>query len=149
MSVICLLIVLFSFLPPSIALRLCRVRVFAAAPLIVYTPLVRSICATMADLDDFFAKKDRKKSKSSTKKFPTTTEELVKKIEDTSARTAKSTEVRPPQSGPAAADGNDQSADTVEQVGGLRCILLLIWRAVVWKWYNLSDNYHHLGVVPK
>lgn len=43
----------------------------------------------MADLDDFFAKKDRKKSK--TKKFATA-EELAKKIEDT---TKKSTEVKP------------------------------------------------------
>ena len=34
----------------------------------------------MADLDDFFAKKDRKKSKS--KKFATT-EEVAKKLEDT------------------------------------------------------------------
>lgn len=68
----------------------------------------------MADLDDFFAKKDRKKSKT-TKKFPTTTEELVRKIEDTSARTAKSTEVRAPQSAPIATD--DLSTDIVEQVG--------------------------------
>lgn len=36
----------------------------------------------MADLDDFFAKKDRKKSKG-TKKF-TTTDEVAKKLEDTS-----------------------------------------------------------------
>lgn len=35
----------------------------------------------MADLDDFFAKKDRKKTKP-TKKF-TTTEELAKKLEET------------------------------------------------------------------
>lgn len=34
----------------------------------------------MADLDDFFAKKDRKKSKS-TKKFATT-DEVAKKLED-------------------------------------------------------------------
>lgn len=37
----------------------------------------------MADLDDFFAKKDRKKSKG--RKFATT-EEVAKKLEDTSAR---------------------------------------------------------------
>lgn len=35
----------------------------------------------MADLDDFFAKKDRKKGKS---KKTTTSEELARKIEDTS-----------------------------------------------------------------
>lgn len=37
----------------------------------------------MADLDDFFAKKDRKKAKG--KKF-TTTEEVAKKLEDTSSK---------------------------------------------------------------
>lgn len=38
----------------------------------------------MADLDDFFAKKDRKKSKTTTKKFTTTTtpEDLAKKVEE-------------------------------------------------------------------
>lgn len=38
----------------------------------------------MADLDDFFAKKDKKKSKGS-KKFATA-EELAKKLEDTSKK---------------------------------------------------------------
>lgn len=38
----------------------------------------------MADLDDFFAKKDKKKSKS--KKFATSGEELAKKLEDTTAK---------------------------------------------------------------
>lgn len=42
----------------------------------------------MADLDDFFAKKDRKKTK--TKKFATP-DELVKKLEDTT----KKNEVKP------------------------------------------------------
>lgn len=37
----------------------------------------------MADLDDFFAKKDRKKAKG--KKF-TTTEEIAKKLEETGKR---------------------------------------------------------------
>ncbi|CAH0770940.1 unnamed protein product [Bemisia tabaci] len=41
----------------------------------------------MADLDDFFAKKDRKKSKT-TKKF-TTTDDLAKKLEETSKKTEK------------------------------------------------------------
>ncbi|XP_015609382.1 protein CDV3 homolog [Cephus cinctus] len=40
----------------------------------------------MADLDDFFAKKDRKKAKG--KKF-TTTEEIAKKLEETGKRTEK------------------------------------------------------------
>lgn len=40
----------------------------------------------MADLDDFFAKKDRKKSKG--KKFATT-EEVAKKLEDTSKKSEK------------------------------------------------------------
>lgn len=41
----------------------------------------------MSDLDDFFAKKDRKKLKN-TKKF-STTEEVAKKLEDTSKKTDK------------------------------------------------------------
>lgn len=41
----------------------------------------------MADLDDFFAKKDRKKSKS-TKKYATT-EEVAKKLEDSAKKTEK------------------------------------------------------------
>lgn len=40
----------------------------------------------MADLDDFFAKKDRKKSKG--KKYATT-EEVAKKLEDTSKKPEK------------------------------------------------------------
>lgn len=40
----------------------------------------------MADLDDFFAKKDRKKSKG--KKF-TTTDEIAKKLEETGKRNEK------------------------------------------------------------
>lgn len=39
----------------------------------------------MADLDDFFAKKDRKKGSKGGKKF-TTTEELAKKLEETHRR---------------------------------------------------------------
>lgn len=46
----------------------------------------------MADLDDFFAKKDRKKSKS--KKFPTA-EEVAKKLEDTSKTVEKPKKERP------------------------------------------------------
>lgn len=40
----------------------------------------------MADLDDFFAKKDRKKSKG--KKF-STTDEIAKKLEETGKRVEK------------------------------------------------------------
>ena len=40
----------------------------------------------MADLDDFFAKKDRKKGKS--KKF-TTTDEIAKKLEETGKKVEK------------------------------------------------------------
>lgn len=48
----------------------------------------------MADLDDFFAKKDRKKSKS--KKFATT-DELAKKLDDTKQKS----DVRPKKERPA------------------------------------------------
>lgn len=48
----------------------------------------------MADLDDFFAKKDRKKSK--VKKFATA-DELAKKLEDTKQRS----DVRPKKERPA------------------------------------------------
>lgn len=48
----------------------------------------------MADLDDFFAKKDRKKKTS--KKF-TTTEEVAKKLEDTAKKTEKQKKERVPE----------------------------------------------------
>ncbi|KAG5899876.1 hypothetical protein JTB14_012339 [Gonioctena quinquepunctata] len=51
----------------------------------------------MADLDDFFAKKDRKKSKS-TKKFATT-EEVAKKLEDNAKKTEKLKKERAPGEG--------------------------------------------------
>lgn len=47
---------------------------------------------SMADLDDFFAKKDRKKAKG--KKF-TTTEEIAKKLEETVKRTGKKLKDKP------------------------------------------------------
>lgn len=101
----------------------------------------------MADLDDFFAKKDRKKSKS-TKKFATTTEELVKKIEDTSARTAKSTEVRAPQSVAASADGSEANADDgVEQVsykryeGGIPIQIISVAGAVCAFFFSKAPQY--------
>lgn len=46
----------------------------------------------MADLDDFFAKKDRKKAKG--KKF-TTTEEIAKKLEETGKRLGKKSKDKP------------------------------------------------------
>lgn len=49
----------------------------------------------MADLDDFFAKKDRKKTKA--KKFGTP-DELVKKLEDTTKKTEVKTARKEPQS---------------------------------------------------
>lgn len=49
----------------------------------------------MADLDDFFAKKDRKKSKT-TKKFATT-EEVAKKLEDTAKKSEKVKKERVPE----------------------------------------------------
>lgn len=45
----------------------------------------------MADLDDFFAKKDRKKSKS---KKPAPTEEVAKKSDDTTSKKPVETKVR-------------------------------------------------------
>lgn len=48
----------------------------------------------MADLDDFFAKKDRKKK--TTKKFATT-EEVAKKLEDTAKKTEKPKKERVPE----------------------------------------------------
>lgn len=49
----------------------------------------------MADLDDFFAKKDRKKSKTN-KKF-STTDEVAKKLEDTARKTEKLKKERAPE----------------------------------------------------
>lgn len=51
----------------------------------------------MADLDDFFAKKDRKKSKS-VKKFATA-DELAKKLEDTKKSDVRPKKERPIQEG--------------------------------------------------
>lgn len=61
----------------------------------------------MADLDDFFAKKDRKK-KGTVKKFATP-EELAKCIEDT---TKKATEVKPRKVTPAATAGISSSSSS-------------------------------------
>ncbi|XP_026316335.1 protein CDV3 homolog isoform X2 [Hyposmocoma kahamanoa] len=60
----------------------------------------------MADLDDFFAKKDRKKSKS--KKFATA-DELAKKLEDTKQKS----DVRPKKDRPA--QEGDESGRTAEE----------------------------------
>lgn len=61
----------------------------------------------MADLDDFFAKKDRKKSKS--KKFATA-DELAKKLEDTKQKS----DVRPKKDRPA--QEGDESGRTAVSV---------------------------------
>ncbi|CAH0551996.1 unnamed protein product [Brassicogethes aeneus] len=60
----------------------------------------------MADLDDFFAKKDRKKSKT-TKKF-STTDEVAKKLEDTAKKTEKLKKERIP-------EGDEQNAPVHDQ----------------------------------
>lgn len=59
----------------------------------------------MADLDDFFAKKDRKKSKGN-KKF-TTTEEVAKKLEDSAKKPEKT--VQKKERAPEGEDGATQS----------------------------------------
>nr|CAH7746233.1 unnamed protein product [Callosobruchus chinensis] len=61
----------------------------------------------MADLDDFFAKKDRKKSKGS-KKF-STTEEVAKKLEDSAKKTEKVKKE------PRNAEGEDTQSSTHDQ----------------------------------
>lgn len=61
----------------------------------------------MADLDDFFAKKDRKKNKT-TKKFATT-EEVAKKLEDTAKKTNEKPKKEKPQ------DGEEGNVPEVEQ----------------------------------
>ncbi|XP_066157403.1 protein CDV3 homolog [Euwallacea fornicatus] len=59
----------------------------------------------MADLDDFFAKKDRKKK--TTKKFATT-EEVAKKLEDTAKKTEKPKKERGP-------EGEEGAQQVIEQ----------------------------------
>lgn len=61
----------------------------------------------MADLDDFFAKKDKKKSK--TKKF-LTAEELAKQLEDTSKRSAEPP--KPKKERPASSAGGGEGEDS-------------------------------------
>ncbi|XP_055643474.1 protein CDV3 homolog [Toxorhynchites rutilus septentrionalis] len=63
----------------------------------------------MADLDDFFAKKDRKKSK--TKKFATA-EELAKRIEDTAK---KATETKPRKVNPTNTEEVESKTPPVEE----------------------------------
>ncbi|CAH1364463.1 unnamed protein product [Tenebrio molitor] len=60
----------------------------------------------MADLDDFFAKKDRKKSKS-TKKF-STTDEVAKKLEDNAKKSEKLKKERVPEGDETSAPVHDQ-----------------------------------------
>lgn len=60
----------------------------------------------MADLDDFFAKKDRKKNKNS-KKF-STTDEVAKKLEDTAKKSEKPKKERVQDNGENNSQTNDQ-----------------------------------------
>ncbi|KAF7270588.1 protein CDV3 homolog [Rhynchophorus ferrugineus] len=60
----------------------------------------------MADLDDFFAKKDRKKNRSS-KKF-STTEEVAKKLDETAKKTEKQKKERVPEGDENASQVTDQ-----------------------------------------
>lgn len=76
----------------------------------------------MADLDDFFAKKDRKKSTKS-KKFATT-EELAKKYEDTS----KKPETRPTRKQEPAAPVVGVDGEVVPQEEQVtNCQMLFVW----------------------
>lgn len=69
----------------------------------------------MADLDDFFAKKDKKKSKAKPKFL--TAEELVKNLEKEAATTAKSKKVEPTIPAPTIAPGAvEEPTEVVEQV---------------------------------
>ncbi|XP_044265082.1 protein CDV3 homolog [Tribolium madens] len=60
----------------------------------------------MADLDDFFAKKDRKKQKS-TKKFATT-DEVAKKLEDNAKKSEKQKKERVPEGDESSTPAHDQ-----------------------------------------
>lgn len=75
---------------------------------------------SMADLDDFFAKKDRKKAKG--KKF-TTTEEIAKKLEETGKRLGKKSKDKPV---------NPEGEETQQTEVNIRpfrmCILSFIFR---------------------
>lgn len=69
----------------------------------------------MADLDDFFAKKDKKKSK--TKRFATA-EELAKKLDDTSKRTQEPPKPRKDRLVNSNAGGEGDDSSNSEQVSG-------------------------------
>lgn len=109
---------------------------FAAArpPVFVFTVLVRNINQpiNMADLDDFFAKKDRKRSKTaaSGKKFASTAEELNKQLEETKKNEPKQVTLsqlsaRKDAADAAAANANSTPAEGSEQVGvfGVRVLV--------------------------
>ncbi|XP_034838660.1 protein CDV3 homolog [Maniola hyperantus] len=82
----------------------------------------------MADLDDFFAKKDRKKSKS-VKKF-TTTDELAKKLDDPKQKPdVRPKKERPPQEGEEAGRVGEEEEwkdyeETVKDYTGLKIQVL-------------------------
>lgn len=72
----------------------------------------------MADLDDFFAKKDRKKSKG-TKKF-TTTEEVAKKLEDSAKKPEK---LQKKERAPEGEDGSTQPHVSINNNGSLGIVV--------------------------
>jgi hypothetical protein len=65
----------------------------------------------MADLDDFFAKKDRKKSKG--KKF-TTTDEIAKKLEETGKKVEKTKKEKTTLSSQASGQGEEEQGSQVQ-----------------------------------
>jgi hypothetical protein len=65
----------------------------------------------MADLDDFFAKKDRKKSKG--KKF-TTTDEIAKKLEETGKKVEKTKKEKTSLSSQTSGQGEEEQGSQVQ-----------------------------------
>lgn len=65
----------------------------------------------MADLDDFFAKKDRKKAKG--KKF-TTTDEIAKKLEETGKKIEKTKKDKPVIPSQNSGQGEEEQGNQVE-----------------------------------
>ncbi|CAG2065308.1 unnamed protein product [Timema podura] len=67
----------------------------------------------MADLDDFFAKKDRKKA--NRKKF-TTTDEIAKKLEETGKKVEKPKKEKPPPTSQVPGEGEEEQVHQVEEI---------------------------------
>lgn len=90
----------------------------------------------MADLDDFFAKKDKKKSK--TKRFATA-EELAKKLDDTSKRTQEPPKPRKDRLVNSNAGGEGDDSSNSEQVSGTMLPLTACW--IVFKFQRQEDEW--------